>query len=70
MGGFLLTTVFPAIIGTIVSLDGEVPTPTRMLLGMSEFVSGGWPVLILLMGTLVGGILAARHHEGFGFWWD
>lgn len=70
VGVFLLTTVFPAIIGTIVSLDGEVPTPTRMLLGMSEFVSSGWPVLLLLMIALVGGILAARHHEGFGFWWD
>ncbi|MEG1433566.1 type II secretion system F family protein [Eubacterium sp.] len=70
VGVFLLTTVFPAIIGTIVSLDGEVPAPTRMLLGMSEFVSSGWPVLLLLMIVLVGGILAARRHEGFRFWWD
>lgn len=44
---FLMKFVVPKIVGAILDRGGELPLPTRMLQGMSEFIQVYWWALIL-----------------------
>lgn len=52
---FLLTSVVPQIQKMFATFKGELPFITRFVIGLSDFVTQAWPVLILaLTGALYG----------------
>ncbi len=50
--GFLLTGVIPKLAGILKENDVELPIYTKAVLGLSDFLLNGWP--ILLVGLVVG----------------
>lgn len=53
--GFLLVFVVPKIVKIFEDTKATLPLPTRILIGVSDFVSGYWYViLILLVGLYIG----------------
>jgi len=48
----MLTFVIPQITGLILESGGEIPLPTRMVIGLSNFIKYQWPFLLLFVGIL------------------
>ncbi|MEW6720182.1 MAG: type II secretion system F family protein [Thermodesulfobacteriota bacterium] len=55
---FLLTFVVPKIVGIFTHLGKALPLPTRILIGITDFLSAGWWALLLLAGAAT--LLARR----------
>ena len=56
---FLLTFVVPKVTRMLQDIGQELPLPTRALIGLSDFLSSFWWVLVLLVIVLV---LGFRHY--------
>ena len=56
LGIFLTLVVMPALSSLLLSLQAEVPWPTRLLLSWSAFVQTSWP-LLLAGSVFTGGLL-------------
>ena len=56
---FLLTFVVPKIVGIFSHLGHALPLPTRVLIAITDVLSAGWWVLLLLAGALT--LLARRY---------
>lgn len=54
---FLLTFVVPRLAVVFEGLGDELPAPTKLLLGSTDFLITNW---IVIVGTLVGGFIAFR----------
>jgi type IV pilus assembly protein PilC len=46
--------VLPKFSSMYRSLGADLPLPTRMLLGATDFLTGSWPLILLTMGVVVG----------------
>lgn len=53
----LLTFVIPKITEMLIDMGAQLPLPTRILIGISNFILGWW---WLLLGLLIGGIVLFR----------
>lgn len=50
---FLLTSVLPTFVAMFEAMDAELPEPTRILLGLSQTLIQGWPIILLfIMGSI------------------
>ncbi|MBI5419929.1 MAG: type II secretion system F family protein [Deltaproteobacteria bacterium] len=56
---FLLTVVVPKIVGVFAHLGRALPLPTRILIAMTDVLSAGWWVFLLL---IAGGVFAGRRY--------
>jgi general secretion pathway protein F len=55
---YLLTAVVPKVVGMFESMGQKLPLPTRILIGVSDFL--GWTWWMIAAGVVVGAILFAR----------
>lgn len=55
---YLLTAVVPKVVGMFESMGQKLPLPTRILIGVSDFL--GWTWWMIAIGVVVAGILFAR----------
>jgi len=53
---FLITTVLPSFVDMFTVMNAELPGPTRFLINMSQGLSTGWPMLIIILAGLAAGI--------------
>jgi type IV pilus assembly protein PilC len=61
MVGFVL----PKFVDFFKDLDSELPLPTRMLLGFSDFMSTyWWAILLLILALIVGNMAVSRSEKG------
>ena len=66
----MLTVVLPSFTGIILSGGGEIPLPTRMLLGLSSFLQNYWYVLGGTLILIIIGWRAFKRSEYGRLWWD
>ena len=65
----MLTKILPKIIDTIGAGVGVLPLPTRILLGISDFLTKfGWIGALLLIAGLIGFIMWKRTEKGLLSW--
>lgn len=57
---FLLTTVVPNLVKTFTSLKQDLPTPTKILIAMSNALQNHYIILTLILAFIVGGFLYYR----------
>lgn len=57
--GFLLTGVIPKLAGILKENDVELPIYTKVVLGLSDFLVEGWPIIIVSL--IVGFIIFRRY---------
>jgi len=50
---FLITVILPTFTGMFTSSGTELPLPTRILLGISDFIKGYWYIVIGAVGLLI-----------------
>ncbi|MGR3309876.1 MAG: type II secretion system F family protein [Candidatus Brocadiales bacterium] len=62
---FLFTTVFPKFTNILMDMNVTLPLPTRIIIAVSEFFQGYWPVIILGVVVMVTTYcLLVRWHTG------
>lgn len=66
----MLVVVLPSFIGIITAGGGEIPLPTRILLGLSSFLQHYWYILGGVMALIVIGWRGFKRSEGGRLWWD
>lgn len=66
----MLTVVLPSFTGIILSGGGELPLPTKMLIGLSDFLKSYWYLVggIILLLTI--GWRAFKRSDKGHLWWD
>jgi general secretion pathway protein F len=52
---FLLTFVVPKIVGIFAHLGAALPLPTRILIGITDFLTAGWWAILIVLFLLVAG---------------
>ncbi len=68
--GCLLKFVVPVFVSLFIGLQVDLPLPTRIVIGLSNFVSQFWWVFFLLMIALVIAIKQFRKDRRGRFLWD
>lgn len=66
----MLVVVLPSFIGIIESGGGQIPLPTRILLGLSGFIQRFWWLLGGVIILLVIGWRGFKRSEKGHLWWD
>ena len=66
----MLVVVLPSFIGVIESGGGQIPLPTRILLGLSGFIQRFWWLLGGVIILLVIGWRGFKRSEKGHLWWD
>lgn len=66
----MLTVVLPSFTGIILSGGGEIPLPTRILLGLSDFLQQYWYLIagVIILFTI--SWRAYKRSEKGRLWWD
>lgn len=59
--GFLMVAVVPKLAGILESAGGELPIQTKIILGISNFMTNQW---YILLGAIVLGVFAFRRFTG------
>lgn len=67
---FLLTFVLPRFMVIFKGKEAALPTPTKLLLAMSEFMTTYWYLCILGVGAAVWGFLLMIRTDWGRLWWD
>ncbi len=67
---FLLTFVLPRFAGVFEGKEEALPTPTKFLMAVSDFMIVYWWVLLMAAAALISGFLLFIRTELGGFWWD
>ena len=67
---FLLTFVLPKFAMVFKGKEAALPTPTKFLMSLSNFMVDYWWVLLAGVITLIVSFLAFIRTELGGFWWD
>jgi len=49
----MITFVMPRFISFFDSFDAELPLPTKIMIGISNFFTNYWPVVILIIGSII-----------------
>ncbi len=61
----------PTFKTTFDSMGGELPLPTRMMIGASDFLTAWWWLIVLIVGAIYAGIqFAKRRNEKFHLKWS
>jgi len=61
----LVTFVFPKFIGIFKGMNIDLPITTKMLIGLSNFIRTSWKLVILGIGSLIGGtVLFINSNQG------
>ncbi len=69
--GVIMIFAVPTFKTTFEGMGSELPLPTMILIGMSDFLSKFWWVIILFVGAVFGGIqLLKKRNEGFYLKWS
>ena len=69
IGILMFILVVPSLTETFKQLNSELPTSTRIIIGISDFLKGHWFLSIVGLLTLVGGgIIFTRSPIGKKFW--
>ena len=68
--GILLTTVVPRFADVFRSAGVDLPLPTRICIGMSDFLQHHWLALLVSVALLVVGVITARRTESGRYWMD
>lgn len=69
--GVIMIFAVPTFKTTFESMGSELPLPTKIMIGASEFLTKWWWVIILLIGGIYGGIqLLKRQNEKFRLKWS
>lgn len=66
----MLTVVLPSFTGIILSGGGELPLPTRMLLGMSDFLQSYWYLVAGIVILFTIGWRSFKRSDKGRLWWD
>jgi len=67
--GVLMVKVIPTIASLLEDLDQPLPTPTRIIIALSDFFTQGWlPIVVGLAITVVGVGRALQTQRGRAFW--
>jgi type IV pilus assembly protein PilC len=67
---FLLTFVLPRFMVIFKGKEAALPTPTKLLLAMSEFMTNYWYICILGLGAFIWGFLLMIKTDWGRLWWD
>lgn len=69
--GVIMVLAVPTFKTTFESMGNELPLPTQIMIGASDFLTSWWWALILLAALVYGGIqLAKRRDEDFHLKWS
>ena len=66
----MITVVLPSFTGLILSGGGEIPWPTRFLLGISDFVTVYWYILLGIIILATTSFRAYKRSVKGRLWWD
>lgn len=66
----MLTVVLPSFIGIIQSGGGEIPLPTRLLLGLSDIMTSYWYIIGGVIALLVIAWRGFKRSDQGRLWWD
>jgi len=66
----IITFVIPRFVGLYASFKGELPLPTRLLLGINYIVKNYWLLILLVSGGSYYGFKSFVETEFGGWWWD
>lgn len=67
---FLLVKVVPGIMVVFQKSKMVLPLPTKILIGISDVITGGWPLILGATVVLVAGWTAFMRTETGRLWWD
>lgn len=67
---FLLTFVLPRFMVIFKGKEAALPTPTKLLLAMSEFMTNYWYLCVLGVGAAIWGFLLMIRTDWGRLWWD
>ncbi len=67
---FLLTYIVPSITAIFTDMDQALPAPTRLLIGVSNFLKTGWWILVLIIVVLSAGLRHAKKTKQGAYWLD
>jgi MSHA biogenesis protein MshG len=62
--------VIPAFSNLFASFNAELPLATRVLMAISDFMVAYWPLLLLLLGSVIGGVRWYVGTETGRYRWD
>jgi type IV pilus assembly protein PilC len=66
----MLTVVLPTFIGIIEAGGGEIPLPTRLLIGLSDIITGYWYIIGGFIILIVLSWRGFKRSEAGHLWWD
>lgn len=67
---FLLTFVLPRFMVIFKGKEAALPTPTKLLLALSEFMTNYWYICLLGLGAAIWGFLLMIRTDWGLLWWD
>lgn len=59
----IMVVAVPMFVTTFEEMGTELPAITKGMIAVSNFMTHQWPILILIIGGLVGGFIGAKHTE-------
>jgi len=66
----IMNFVVPRFVSFYSGFDAELPLPTRIIMGMSNFFSAYWPIMLVLMIGAGFGFKKLLNHEQGRLWYD
>ncbi len=66
----MLLFVVPVFVGMYEDLEGDLPAPTRIMIGLSEFLRGNVPFIVVAAGAAIYGFLRWKKTESGRRRWD
>ena len=66
----IMILAVPTFKTTFEAMGSELPLPTRMLIGTSDFLTAYWWLILVLAVALVFGVKLAKKNESFHLWWS
>jgi len=70
VAAFMLTYIIPKITDLFENFGVQLPLPTRILIGLSDILTGFWWLIILLIGLSIWGIIKYLRTEQGQLWKD
>ena len=67
---FMLLGPVPQMRDILIDMGRELPLPTRIVLGISDFTVAWWPLVIVALVGLFVGIGRMKHNKKARRWWD
>ena len=67
---FLLTFVLPRFMVIFKGKEAALPTPTKLLLALSEFMTNYWYICLLGLGAAIWGFILMIRTDWGLLWWD